>query len=127
VSDVSNQLWALVKETLSIRPVTDEKEMELWRELKRLYEPDVEDHLWTHTQHIMHAPVEWSIKFRGGLLGIKCTRHSHCQLQRSHCQKNFPLPEKKYATARRKEKPLLETSHYYQCQEETASQRWQLR
>nr|GEV87518.1 hypothetical protein [Tanacetum cinerariifolium] len=31
-----------------------------WKvELKRLYEPDVEDHLWTHTQHIMHAPVEW--------------------------------------------------------------------
>nr|GEY47211.1 hypothetical protein [Tanacetum cinerariifolium] len=44
-----NQLWALVKETLSIRPATDEKEMELWVELKRLYEPDVEDHLWTRT------------------------------------------------------------------------------
>nr|GFC88331.1 hypothetical protein [Tanacetum cinerariifolium] len=44
-----NQLWALVKETLSIRPATDEKEMELWVELKRLYEPDVKDHLWTHT------------------------------------------------------------------------------
>nr|GFA40458.1 hypothetical protein [Tanacetum cinerariifolium] len=128
-----------------------------WKvELKRLYEPDVEDHLWTHTQHIMHAPIEWrlydtcrvhhvmfkdleifmlveknyplkkalalvmicyklwSIKFRGGLLGIKCTRHSHCQLQSSHCQKNFPLPEKKDATARRKEKPLPERSHCYQ-------------
>nr|GEU92337.1 hypothetical protein [Tanacetum cinerariifolium] len=56
-----NQLWALVKETLSIRPVTDEKEMELWVELKRLYEPDIKDHLWTHTQHIMHAPVEWRL------------------------------------------------------------------
>nr|GEY22410.1 retrovirus-related Pol polyprotein from transposon TNT 1-94 [Tanacetum cinerariifolium] len=32
-----NQLWALVKETLSVRPATDEKEMELWVELKRLY------------------------------------------------------------------------------------------
>nr|GEX20391.1 leucine-rich repeat protein [Tanacetum cinerariifolium] len=53
-----NQLYALVKETLSVRPTTDEKEMELWVELKRLYEPDVEDHIWTHTQHIMHAPVE---------------------------------------------------------------------
>nr|GEW93027.1 hypothetical protein [Tanacetum cinerariifolium] len=56
-----NQLWALVKEILSIRPSTDEKEMELWIELKRLYEPDVEDHLWTHTQHIMYAPVEWRL------------------------------------------------------------------
>nr|GFA60351.1 hypothetical protein [Tanacetum cinerariifolium] len=31
-----NQLWALVKEYLSIRPATSEKEMELWVELKRL-------------------------------------------------------------------------------------------
>nr|GFB16764.1 hypothetical protein [Tanacetum cinerariifolium] len=36
-----------------------------------------------------------SIKFRGGLLGIKCTRHSHCQLWSFHCQKKFPLPVKK--------------------------------
>nr|GEV70925.1 hypothetical protein [Tanacetum cinerariifolium] len=56
-----NQLWALVKETLSIRPATNKKEMELWVELKRLYEPDVKDHLWTHTQHIMHAPIEWRL------------------------------------------------------------------
>nr|GEZ74988.1 reverse transcriptase domain-containing protein [Tanacetum cinerariifolium] len=49
------------KETLSIRPATNKNEIELWVELKRLYEPDVEDHLWTHTQHIMHAPVEWRL------------------------------------------------------------------
>nr|GEV88352.1 retrovirus-related Pol polyprotein from transposon TNT 1-94 [Tanacetum cinerariifolium] len=56
-----NQLWALVKESLSIRPAISEKEMELWVELKRLYEPDVEDQLWTHTQNLMHAPVEWKL------------------------------------------------------------------
>nr|GEW34976.1 hypothetical protein [Tanacetum cinerariifolium] len=56
-----NQLWRLVKETLSIRPPTSDKEMELWVELKRLYEPDAEDQLWTHTQNIMHAPVEWKL------------------------------------------------------------------
>nr|GEZ67037.1 hypothetical protein [Tanacetum cinerariifolium] len=156
-----------VKETLSNRQPTSDKEMELWVELSRLYEPDDEDQLWTHTQNLMHAPVEWklydtcrvhhvtakdkeifmlvekeyplrkgldlvmisyklqvenysrmandlilkiykiastprqqgegwhplqiiilfwkldcswSIKFRGGLLGIKYTRHSHCQV-----------------------------------------------
>nr|GEY00234.1 hypothetical protein [Tanacetum cinerariifolium] len=53
-----NQLWALVKDSLNIRPDSSDKEMELWVELKRLYEPDVEDQLWTHTQNIMHAPVE---------------------------------------------------------------------
>nr|GEY79006.1 hypothetical protein [Tanacetum cinerariifolium] len=56
-----NQLWALVKETLNIRPATSDKEKELWVELKRLYEPDVEDLLWTHTLNMMHAPVEWKL------------------------------------------------------------------
>nr|GEU73423.1 hypothetical protein [Tanacetum cinerariifolium] len=33
-----------------------------WKvELKRLYEKDVEDQLWTHTQNMMHAPVEWKL------------------------------------------------------------------
>nr|GEV00412.1 hypothetical protein [Tanacetum cinerariifolium] len=52
---------ALVKECLSIRPATSEKEMELWVELKRFYEPDPEDQLWTLTQNFMHAPVEWKL------------------------------------------------------------------
>nr|GEW20173.1 hypothetical protein [Tanacetum cinerariifolium] len=33
-----------------------------WKvELKRLYEPDDEDQLWTHTQNLMHALVEWKL------------------------------------------------------------------
>nr|GEY88320.1 ribonuclease H-like domain-containing protein [Tanacetum cinerariifolium] len=56
-----NQLWALVKETLNIMPGTSDKKMELWVELKRLYEPDVEDQLWTHTQNLMHDHVEWKL------------------------------------------------------------------
>nr|GEY81082.1 hypothetical protein [Tanacetum cinerariifolium] len=40
---------------------TSDKEKELWVELKRLYEPDVEDQLWTHTQTLMHDPVEWRL------------------------------------------------------------------
>nr|GEZ04795.1 hypothetical protein [Tanacetum cinerariifolium] len=56
-----NQLWTLVKETLSIRLATCDKEKELWVELKRLFEPDVEDQLWTHTQALMHDPVEWRL------------------------------------------------------------------
>nr|GEW56544.1 hypothetical protein [Tanacetum cinerariifolium] len=56
-----NQLWDLVKEYLSIRPATSEKEMELWVELKRLYEPDPKDQLWAQTQNYMHAPTEWKL------------------------------------------------------------------
>nr|GEX96351.1 hypothetical protein [Tanacetum cinerariifolium] len=40
-----NQLWRLVKETLSNRPPTSDKEMELWVELSMLYKPDREDQL----------------------------------------------------------------------------------
>nr|GEV44640.1 hypothetical protein [Tanacetum cinerariifolium] len=50
------QLWVLVKETLNIRQATSDKEKELWVELKRLYESDVEDQLWTQTQALMHDP-----------------------------------------------------------------------
>nr|GEU86650.1 hypothetical protein [Tanacetum cinerariifolium] len=56
-----NQLWALVKETLSTRQAISDKEKELWVELKRLYELDVKDQLWIHTQAMMHAPVEWKL------------------------------------------------------------------
>nr|GFB70154.1 hypothetical protein [Tanacetum cinerariifolium] len=56
-----NQLWALVKEYLSIRPASSDKEIELWVELKRMYEPDPEDQLWTLAQNYMHAPVEWKL------------------------------------------------------------------
>nr|GEW53262.1 hypothetical protein [Tanacetum cinerariifolium] len=51
----------LVKEILSTRPPTSNKEMELWVELSRLYEPDEEDQLWTHIQNFMHAPVDWKL------------------------------------------------------------------
>nr|GEV93580.1 synaptobrevin, longin-like domain protein [Tanacetum cinerariifolium] len=56
-----NQLWALVKESLRNRPATSDKEKELWVELKRLFKPDVEDYLWTHTQNLMHPPLEWKL------------------------------------------------------------------
>nr|GEV81088.1 hypothetical protein [Tanacetum cinerariifolium] len=56
-----NQLWVLVKEYLNIRPASTDKEMELWVELKRLYELDPEDQLWAQTQNYIHAPIEWKL------------------------------------------------------------------
>nr|GEV38394.1 hypothetical protein [Tanacetum cinerariifolium] len=55
------QLVPVEEESLSIRPAANDKEMKLWVELKRLYELDDEDQLWTHTQNLMHAPVEWKL------------------------------------------------------------------
>nr|GEZ96046.1 hypothetical protein [Tanacetum cinerariifolium] len=37
------------------------------------------------------------------MLGIKCTKHSHCYLWSSHCQKKFPLPVKKVPTVEEKQ------------------------
>nr|GEZ34432.1 putative ribonuclease H-like domain-containing protein [Tanacetum cinerariifolium] len=54
-----NQLWVLVKESLRNMPAISDKEKELWVELKRLFEPDVEDYIWTHRQNLMHALLEW--------------------------------------------------------------------
>nr|GEY09707.1 hypothetical protein [Tanacetum cinerariifolium] len=56
-----HQLWTLVKETFSIKHATRDKEKELWVELKRLFEPDFEDHLWTHHQAFMHDPLDWKL------------------------------------------------------------------
>nr|GEY17834.1 putative ribonuclease H-like domain-containing protein [Tanacetum cinerariifolium] len=56
-----HQLWTLVKETLSIRKATKDKEKELWVKLKRLFEPDFEDQLWTHNQAFMHDPLDWKL------------------------------------------------------------------
>nr|GFB75753.1 hypothetical protein [Tanacetum cinerariifolium] len=81
-----NQLWALVNESLNIRPDSSDKEMKLWVELKRLYEPDVEDQLWNHTQNMMHARVEWKL-------------YDSCGVH----HKKFPLPVKKVPTAEEKQ------------------------
>nr|GEW58445.1 hypothetical protein [Tanacetum cinerariifolium] len=49
------------EETLSNRPPSSDKEIELWVELNRMFEPDKEDQLWTHTHNFMHAPVDWKL------------------------------------------------------------------
>nr|GEX69120.1 hypothetical protein [Tanacetum cinerariifolium] len=54
--EVLHQLWTLVKETFSIKQTTRDKEKELWVELKRLFEPDFKDQLWTQHQSFMHDP-----------------------------------------------------------------------
>nr|GEW49549.1 hypothetical protein [Tanacetum cinerariifolium] len=56
-----HQLWTLVKKTLSIKQDTRDKEKELWVELKRLFEPDFEDQLWTHNLAFMHDPLDWKL------------------------------------------------------------------
>nr|GEX90730.1 hypothetical protein [Tanacetum cinerariifolium] len=56
-----HQLWTLVKETFCIRQATIDKENELWVELKRLFELNFEDQLWTYNQAFMHDPLDWKL------------------------------------------------------------------
>ncbi|GJX81172.1 hypothetical protein Tco_0329321, partial [Tanacetum coccineum] len=45
-------LWSLVKEKFNSTEPTDDKEKEIWVELKRLFEPDTDDELWKLQNHI---------------------------------------------------------------------------
>nr|GEY91451.1 hypothetical protein [Tanacetum cinerariifolium] len=61
------------------RPPTSDKEMELWVELSRLYEPDDEDQLWTHTQNFIYTRLQILQDIKGRIVGSKM-------------HKAFPLP-----------------------------------
>ncbi|GJR56327.1 ribonuclease H-like domain-containing protein [Tanacetum coccineum] len=45
-------LWSRVKEKFNSIEPTDDKEREIWVELKRLFEPDTDDELWKLQKHI---------------------------------------------------------------------------
>ncbi|GJS38643.1 hypothetical protein Tco_0563686 [Tanacetum coccineum] len=90
-------LWSLVKEKFNSTEPTNDKEREIWVELKRLFEPDTDDELWKLQKHI--HDLTWRLydsskllvdqdnemsrellrkifmqvnhKFKGGLLGLK--------------------------------------------------------
>ncbi|GJT24372.1 ribonuclease H-like domain-containing protein [Tanacetum coccineum] len=52
-------LWSLVKEMFNSTEPTDDKEREIWVELKRLFEPDTDDELWKHQNHI--HDITWKV------------------------------------------------------------------
>nr|GEW75963.1 hypothetical protein [Tanacetum cinerariifolium] len=56
-----HQLWTLVKETFSTKQAIKDKEKELWVELKRLFEPEFKNQLWTHHQAFMPDPLDWKL------------------------------------------------------------------
>ncbi|GKF72726.1 hypothetical protein Tco_0208840 [Tanacetum coccineum] len=54
------KLWNLVKKWFSTTEPTNDKEKELWVELKRLFEPDNDDIMWK-LQRYMHDPLVWRL------------------------------------------------------------------
>ncbi|GJT09606.1 hypothetical protein Tco_0856648 [Tanacetum coccineum] len=59
-SDDLVKLWSLVHERFNSTEPTEDKERELWVELKRLFEPDDNDILWK-LQRYMHDPLKWRL------------------------------------------------------------------
>ncbi|GJY32479.1 hypothetical protein Tco_0416948 [Tanacetum coccineum] len=52
-----DSLWKMAQELQESGKLEDPKEMELWIELKRLYEPDSQDSLWKQLKK-MHEPLQ---------------------------------------------------------------------
>ncbi|GKA61886.1 hypothetical protein Tco_0761405 [Tanacetum coccineum] len=81
------KLWSLVHERFNSTEPTEDKERELWVELKRLFEPDDDDILWK-LQRYMHDPLKWK-------LYDTCAIH-HVSTKRGHdifmlVEKDYPL------------------------------------
>ncbi|GKB79663.1 hypothetical protein Tco_0946558 [Tanacetum coccineum] len=55
--DDLDKLWSLVQERYNSSGLTEDKEIELWVELKMLFEPDAEKNL--ELQKDMHDPLNW--------------------------------------------------------------------
>ncbi|GJW37447.1 hypothetical protein Tco_0060367 [Tanacetum coccineum] len=54
------KLWSLVKEKFTSTEPTEDKEREIWVELKRLFEPDTNDELWKLQKHI--HDITWRLR-----------------------------------------------------------------
>ncbi|GJW30954.1 hypothetical protein Tco_0047829 [Tanacetum coccineum] len=67
------KLWDLVKERFSTTEPTDDKEKELWVELKRLFKPDNDDILWK-LQRYMHDPLVWRLYDTCGVHHVSSVR-----------------------------------------------------
>nr|GEZ12289.1 hypothetical protein [Tanacetum cinerariifolium] len=82
-----HQLWILFKETFSIKQPTRDKEKELWVELKRLFEPDSKDQLWTYDQAFMHDPLDWNLYDTCGVHHVSTKNQEIFML----AEKDYPL------------------------------------
>ncbi|GKA81680.1 putative ribonuclease H-like domain-containing protein [Tanacetum coccineum] len=85
--DDLEKLWSLVKERLSSTDPTDDKERILWVELKRLFEPNIDDILWK-LQRYMHDPLTWRLYNTCGVHHVSTDRgHDIFML----VEKDYPL------------------------------------
>ncbi|GJT86815.1 hypothetical protein Tco_1068532 [Tanacetum coccineum] len=90
-SEESREYWKIirdwVKKRFSTTEPTNDKEKELWVELKRLFEPDDDDILWK-LQRYMHDPLVWKLYDTCGVHHVSSSRgHDIFML----VEKDYPL------------------------------------
>nr|GEW20555.1 putative ribonuclease H-like domain-containing protein [Tanacetum cinerariifolium] len=78
----------LVKEKFSSAVPTEDKEKDLWVELKRFYEPNADDVLWK-LQRYMHYPITWKLYSNCGVHQVTATTRRHDMFMLT--EKNYPL------------------------------------
>nr|GEU32950.1 uncharacterized mitochondrial protein AtMg00810-like [Tanacetum cinerariifolium] len=81
-------LWRIVKEKFSLAVPTVEKEKALWVELKRLFEPDVDDVIWK-LQRYMHYPIMWKLHSNCRVHQVSSTTRRHDMYMLT--EKDYPL------------------------------------
>ncbi|GJV67750.1 putative ribonuclease H-like domain-containing protein [Tanacetum coccineum] len=65
------KLWSLVQERFNSTEPTEDKEIEIWVELKRLFELDADDELWKSHKHI--HDITWRLYDTSGVHHV-CTK-----------------------------------------------------
>ncbi|GKA40556.1 hypothetical protein Tco_0733149 [Tanacetum coccineum] len=80
-------LWKMAQELQESGKLEDPKEMELWVELKRLYEPDNQDSLWKQLKK-MHEPLQWKLYELSGVHHVTTDKGYELFMLR---EKDYPL------------------------------------
>ncbi|GKC97460.1 hypothetical protein Tco_1167735 [Tanacetum coccineum] len=81
------EVYDLVKERFSTTEPTNDKDKELWVELKRLFKPDNDDTIWK-LQRYMHDPLVWKLYDTCGVHHVSSVRgHDIFML----VEKDYPL------------------------------------
>ncbi|GJR05833.1 hypothetical protein Tco_0528817 [Tanacetum coccineum] len=81
------KLWSIVQERFNSPRFTEDKEKELWVELKRLFEPIDDDELWK-SQRYMHDPLIWRLYDTCGVHHVSLTKGNHIFML---IEKDYPL------------------------------------
>nr|GEV48586.1 putative ribonuclease H-like domain-containing protein [Tanacetum cinerariifolium] len=81
-------LWSLVKEKSSLAMPNVDKEKALWVELKRLFEPDVDDVLWKLQRYMLYL-ITWKLYSNCGVHQVSSTTRRHDIFMLT--EKDYPL------------------------------------